>query len=139
MIIADGCDFFLCCIQDEGTFHLKDAAKNLLKGLGSQVASTLSWRDMWTLVVKKGGKDEPFITHKQAIQCCGFYHCFSSSLLAMCIIGSKCLGSITKTCDKKWVGKLLALSINVTHTISTFLIFSKHSMLGALHMLLFEA
>ncbi|XP_060775984.1 protein O-linked-mannose beta-1,2-N-acetylglucosaminyltransferase 1 isoform X3 [Neoarius graeffei] len=44
-------------IKDEGTFHLKDAAKNLLKGLGSQVAATLSWRDMWTLVVKKGGKD----------------------------------------------------------------------------------
>lgn len=43
-------------IKDEGTFHLKDAAKNLLKGLGSQVAVTLGWRDMWTLVVKKGGK-----------------------------------------------------------------------------------
>ncbi|XP_062853161.1 protein O-linked-mannose beta-1,2-N-acetylglucosaminyltransferase 1 [Trichomycterus rosablanca] len=43
-------------IKDEGTFHLKDAAKNLLKGLGSQVAATLSWRDMWTLVVKKGGQ-----------------------------------------------------------------------------------
>ncbi|XP_051568692.1 protein O-linked-mannose beta-1,2-N-acetylglucosaminyltransferase 1-like [Myxocyprinus asiaticus] len=43
-------------IKDEGTFHLKDAAKNLLKGLGSQVAVTLSWRDMWTLVVKKGGQ-----------------------------------------------------------------------------------
>ncbi|XP_067229475.1 protein O-linked-mannose beta-1,2-N-acetylglucosaminyltransferase 1 [Chanodichthys erythropterus] len=43
-------------IKDEGTFHLKDAAKNLLKGLGSQVAVTLGWRDMWTLVVKKGGQ-----------------------------------------------------------------------------------
>uniref|UniRef100_A0A3B4BZD4 Protein O-linked-mannose beta-1,2-N-acetylglucosaminyltransferase n=1 Tax=Pygocentrus nattereri TaxID=42514 RepID=A0A3B4BZD4_PYGNA len=43
-------------IKDEGTFHLKDAAKNLLKGLGSQVAATLSWRDMWALVVKKGGQ-----------------------------------------------------------------------------------
>ncbi|XP_051563226.1 protein O-linked-mannose beta-1,2-N-acetylglucosaminyltransferase 1-like [Myxocyprinus asiaticus] len=43
-------------IKDEGTFHLKDAAKNLLKGLGSQVAVTLSWRDMWTLVVIKGGQ-----------------------------------------------------------------------------------
>uniref|UniRef100_A0A8C2X284 Protein O-linked-mannose beta-1,2-N-acetylglucosaminyltransferase n=1 Tax=Cyclopterus lumpus TaxID=8103 RepID=A0A8C2X284_CYCLU len=42
-------------IKDEGTFHLKDAAKNLLKSLGSQVSLTLSWRDMWTLVVKKGG------------------------------------------------------------------------------------
>uniref|UniRef100_A0A667ZE43 Protein O-linked-mannose beta-1,2-N-acetylglucosaminyltransferase n=1 Tax=Myripristis murdjan TaxID=586833 RepID=A0A667ZE43_9TELE len=43
-------------IKDEGTFHLKDAAKNLLKGLGSQVSLNLSWRDMWTLVVKKGGQ-----------------------------------------------------------------------------------
>uniref|UniRef100_A0A668UAH3 Alpha-1,3-mannosyl-glycoprotein 2-beta-N-acetylglucosaminyltransferase n=1 Tax=Oreochromis aureus TaxID=47969 RepID=A0A668UAH3_OREAU len=41
---------------DEGTFHLKDAAKNLLKSLGSQVSLNLSWRDMWTLVVKKGGQ-----------------------------------------------------------------------------------
>uniref|UniRef100_A0A8D3AZJ8 Protein O-linked-mannose beta-1,2-N-acetylglucosaminyltransferase n=1 Tax=Scophthalmus maximus TaxID=52904 RepID=A0A8D3AZJ8_SCOMX len=43
-------------IKDEGTFHLKDAAKNLLKSLGSQAALSLSWRDMWTLVVKKGGQ-----------------------------------------------------------------------------------
>uniref|UniRef100_A0A672ZVH6 Protein O-linked-mannose beta-1,2-N-acetylglucosaminyltransferase n=1 Tax=Sphaeramia orbicularis TaxID=375764 RepID=A0A672ZVH6_9TELE len=43
-------------IKDEGTFHLKDAAKNLLKSLGSQVSLSLSWRDMWTLVVKKGGQ-----------------------------------------------------------------------------------
>ncbi|XP_054915408.1 protein O-linked-mannose beta-1,2-N-acetylglucosaminyltransferase 1 isoform X2 [Poeciliopsis prolifica] len=43
-------------VKDEGTFHLKDAAKNLLKSLGSQAALGLSWRDMWTLVVKKGGQ-----------------------------------------------------------------------------------
>ncbi|XP_061681089.1 protein O-linked-mannose beta-1,2-N-acetylglucosaminyltransferase 1 isoform X2 [Syngnathoides biaculeatus] len=43
-------------IKDEGTFHLKDAAKNLLKTLGSQMSLNLSWRDMWTLVVKKGGQ-----------------------------------------------------------------------------------
>uniref|UniRef100_A0A4W3I0J9 Protein O-linked-mannose beta-1,2-N-acetylglucosaminyltransferase n=1 Tax=Callorhinchus milii TaxID=7868 RepID=A0A4W3I0J9_CALMI len=43
-------------IKDEGSFHLKDTAKNLLKGLGSQIASSLSWRDMWTFVVKKGGQ-----------------------------------------------------------------------------------
>lgn len=47
---------FLSSLQDEGTFHLKDAAKNLLKSLGSQVSLNLSWRDMWTLVVKKGGR-----------------------------------------------------------------------------------
>lgn len=43
-------------LQDEGTFHLKEAAMNLLKSLGSQVSHNLSWRDMWTLVVKKGGR-----------------------------------------------------------------------------------
>ncbi|XP_031430825.1 protein O-linked-mannose beta-1,2-N-acetylglucosaminyltransferase 1 [Clupea harengus] len=43
-------------VKDEGTFHLKDSAKNLLKGLGSPVAINLSWRDMWTWVVKKGGQ-----------------------------------------------------------------------------------
>ncbi|MEQ2199934.1 hypothetical protein XENOCAPTIV_017438 [Xenoophorus captivus] len=43
-------------LQDEGTFHLKDAAKNLLKSFGSQASLNLSWRDMWTLVVKKGGQ-----------------------------------------------------------------------------------
>ncbi|XP_077450749.1 protein O-linked-mannose beta-1,2-N-acetylglucosaminyltransferase 1 isoform X2 [Stigmatopora argus] len=43
-------------IKDEGTFHLKDSAKHLLKSLGSQFSPNLSWRDMWTLVVKKGGQ-----------------------------------------------------------------------------------
>ncbi|XP_020385883.2 protein O-linked-mannose beta-1,2-N-acetylglucosaminyltransferase 1 [Rhincodon typus] len=46
----------LFTIKDEGSFHLKDTAKSLLKGLGSQIASSLSWRDMWTFVVKKGGQ-----------------------------------------------------------------------------------
>uniref|UniRef100_A0A8C8RC34 Protein O-linked-mannose beta-1,2-N-acetylglucosaminyltransferase n=1 Tax=Pelusios castaneus TaxID=367368 RepID=A0A8C8RC34_9SAUR len=43
-------------IKDEGSFHLKDTAKSLLKSLGSQVASSLSWRDMWSFVGKKGGE-----------------------------------------------------------------------------------
>ena len=47
-----GCVLF----QDEGSFHLKDTAKNVLKSLGSQVAPFLSWRDMWTFVGKKGGE-----------------------------------------------------------------------------------
>ncbi|RMC08625.1 hypothetical protein DUI87_14873 [Hirundo rustica rustica] len=41
---------------DEGSFHLKETAKNVLKSLGSQVAPFLSWRDMWTFVGKKGGE-----------------------------------------------------------------------------------
>lgn len=47
-----GCVLF----QDEGSFHLKETAKNVLKSLGSQVAPFLSWRDMWTFVGKKGGE-----------------------------------------------------------------------------------
>ncbi|KAG8535531.1 hypothetical protein GDO81_028343, partial [Engystomops pustulosus] len=43
-------------VKDEGSFHLKDTAKNLLKSLGSQIAPNLGWRDMWTFVVKKGGQ-----------------------------------------------------------------------------------
>nr|XP_025037576.1 protein O-linked-mannose beta-1,2-N-acetylglucosaminyltransferase 1 [Pelodiscus sinensis] len=43
-------------IKDEGSFHLKDPAKSLLKALGSQAASSLSWRDMWSFVGKKGGE-----------------------------------------------------------------------------------
>uniref|UniRef100_A0A7M4FLQ5 Protein O-linked-mannose beta-1,2-N-acetylglucosaminyltransferase 1 n=1 Tax=Crocodylus porosus TaxID=8502 RepID=A0A7M4FLQ5_CROPO len=43
-------------IKDEGSFHLKDTAKSLLKSLGSQVAASLGWRDMWTFVGKKGGE-----------------------------------------------------------------------------------
>lgn len=50
-------------LQDEGTFHLKEAAMNLLKSLGSQVSNNLSWRDMWTLVVKKGGRGARLLFH----------------------------------------------------------------------------
>lgn len=55
-------------LQDEGTFHLKEAAKNLLKSLGSQASLILSWRDMWTLVVKKGGRGAK-LTLKQIYFC----------------------------------------------------------------------
>ncbi|CAL1591661.1 unnamed protein product [Knipowitschia caucasica] len=43
-------------IKDEGSFHLKDSARALLKSLGSESALSLSWRDMWTLVLRKGGQ-----------------------------------------------------------------------------------
>ncbi|CAH2310683.1 O-linked-mannose beta-1,2-N-acetylglucosaminyltransferase 1 [Pelobates cultripes] len=42
-------------VKDEGSFHLKDTARNVLKSLGSQIVASLGWRDMWTFVVKKGG------------------------------------------------------------------------------------
>lgn len=54
-LLFGSCIFF-SSLQDEGTFHLKESAMNLLKSLGSQASHNLSWRDMWTLVVKKGGR-----------------------------------------------------------------------------------
>lgn len=48
---------FFVFFQDEGSFHLKETAKSLLKSLGSQIAASLSWRDMWTFVGKKGGQN----------------------------------------------------------------------------------
>lgn len=77
----------VCCTQDEGTFHLKDAAKNLLKGLGSQVAATLSWRDMWTLVVKKGGTVAESVKHKHIMVLCVLSLLYLIPVLIMCTEG----------------------------------------------------
>lgn len=53
--ISDG--RVLCfAILDEGTFSLGDNARSALKALGSRIASTLSWRDMWVFVTIKGGE-----------------------------------------------------------------------------------
>lgn len=41
--------------QDEGSFHLKDTAKALLRSLGSQAGPALGWRDTWAFVGQKGG------------------------------------------------------------------------------------
>ena len=41
--------------QDEGTFHLKNEAKQVLTELGSESAQSLYWRDMWAFVTIKGG------------------------------------------------------------------------------------
>ncbi|KAL5022574.1 hypothetical protein ScPMuIL_001729 [Solemya velum] len=42
-------------IKDEGTFHLKAEARHMLKEMGSLEAEGLGWRDMWAMVVVKGG------------------------------------------------------------------------------------
>ncbi|XP_065389631.1 protein O-linked-mannose beta-1,2-N-acetylglucosaminyltransferase 1 isoform X4 [Macaca fascicularis] len=39
---------------DEGSFHLKDTAKALLRSLGSQAGPALGWRDTWAFVGRKG-------------------------------------------------------------------------------------
>ncbi|CAI8053573.1 Protein O-linked-mannose beta-1,2-N-acetylglucosaminyltransferase 1 [Geodia barretti] len=43
-------------ILDEGTFSLNDDARSALGAVGSRLAKSLSWRDMWALVVVKGGE-----------------------------------------------------------------------------------
>ena len=46
-------------IKDEGTFHLKQATRDLLTRLGSKRAYQMGWRDMWAFVMLKGSS-----THK---------------------------------------------------------------------------
>lgn len=44
-------------IKDEGSFQLKQTARNVLKQLGSEQAESLNWRDMWAFItIKKGEK-----------------------------------------------------------------------------------
>ncbi|XP_021539537.1 protein O-linked-mannose beta-1,2-N-acetylglucosaminyltransferase 1 isoform X2 [Neomonachus schauinslandi] len=45
----------ICTVKDEGSFHLKDTAKALLRSLGSQAGPALGWRDTWAFVGCKGG------------------------------------------------------------------------------------
>ncbi|CAB3383749.1 Hypothetical predicted protein [Cloeon dipterum] len=42
--------------KDEGTFQMKQPARDLLKRLGSRRSQAIGWRDMWAMVTKKGGK-----------------------------------------------------------------------------------
>ncbi|CAO2588589.1 Protein O-linked-mannose beta-1,2-N-acetylglucosaminyltransferase 1 [Lemmus lemmus] len=44
----------ICTVKDEGSFHLKDTAKALLRSLGSQAGPALGWRDTWAFVGRKG-------------------------------------------------------------------------------------
>lgn len=41
-------------IKDEGTFHLKQAARDMLARLGSKRSQQIGWRDMWAFVTIKG-------------------------------------------------------------------------------------
>jgi hypothetical protein len=59
---ASKCDFWLLAamtvidLQDEGTFQMKQPARDLLKRLGSKRAQVIGWRDMWAMVTQKGAK-----------------------------------------------------------------------------------
>lgn len=53
--ISDG--RILCLsIMDEGTFSLSKDGRKALGALGSQLSSSISWRDMWAVVLVKGGE-----------------------------------------------------------------------------------
>ncbi|KAK2723356.1 hypothetical protein QYM36_001876 [Artemia franciscana] len=43
-------------IKDEASYHLREAARNCLKNLGSKYSYLVGWRDMWVFVAQKGGK-----------------------------------------------------------------------------------
>jgi len=43
--------------QDEGSFELRNEARQQLAQLGSDWAMELGWRDMWAFIAKKGGND----------------------------------------------------------------------------------
>ena len=42
------------CVKDEGTFHMKQAARDMLGRLGSKRSLQMGWRDMWAFVTIKG-------------------------------------------------------------------------------------
>jgi len=54
-MISDG-RIIIFAIKDEGTFQMKQAAREMLKRLGSKKAQIIGWRDMWAAVTQKGGR-----------------------------------------------------------------------------------
>ena len=46
----------IVAIKDEGTFQLRTPARELLARFGSKRASIVGWRDMWAMVLVKGGR-----------------------------------------------------------------------------------
>ncbi|ELU12459.1 hypothetical protein CAPTEDRAFT_154180 [Capitella teleta] len=45
-------------IKDEGSFQMKQQARELLQQLGSQHSASLGWRDTWAMVIHKGAGDQ---------------------------------------------------------------------------------
>ncbi|XP_054280090.1 protein O-linked-mannose beta-1,2-N-acetylglucosaminyltransferase 1-like isoform X1 [Macrosteles quadrilineatus] len=52
-MVSDG-RIIIFAIKDEGTFQMKQPARELLHRLGSRRAQLISWRDMWAMVAQKG-------------------------------------------------------------------------------------
>ncbi|OTF82796.1 hypothetical protein BLA29_012296, partial [Euroglyphus maynei] len=55
-LITDG-RIIVFAIKDEGTFQMKQAARDLLKRMGSKRSHQIGWRDMWCFVVRKNSQD----------------------------------------------------------------------------------
>lgn len=58
-LISDG-RIIIFAVKDEGTFQMKQAARDLLKRMGSKRSFQIGWRDMWCFVVRKGIHPESF-------------------------------------------------------------------------------
>ncbi|XP_013781473.2 protein O-linked-mannose beta-1,2-N-acetylglucosaminyltransferase 1-like [Limulus polyphemus] len=54
-MVSDG-RIIIFTIKDEGTFQMKQPARDLMKRLGSKKSHGIGWRDMWAMVTQKGGK-----------------------------------------------------------------------------------
>ncbi|PNF43588.1 Protein O-linked-mannose beta-1,2-N-acetylglucosaminyltransferase 1, partial [Cryptotermes secundus] len=54
-MVSDG-RVVIFAIKDEGTFQMKQPARDLLKRLGSKRAQIIGWRDMWAMLTQKGAK-----------------------------------------------------------------------------------
>ncbi|XP_049805744.1 protein O-linked-mannose beta-1,2-N-acetylglucosaminyltransferase 1-like isoform X1 [Schistocerca nitens] len=54
-MVSDG-RIIIFAIKDEGTFQMKQPARDLLRRLGSKRSQVIGWRDMWAMVTQKGSK-----------------------------------------------------------------------------------
>ena len=54
-MVTDG-RIIILVIKDEGTFQMKQSARDVLKRLGSKRFGQIGWRDMWAMATQKGGK-----------------------------------------------------------------------------------
>lgn len=48
--------YLFFAIKDEATYSLKDSTRLMLQQMGSRVADSLHWRDMWVFAVQKRGQ-----------------------------------------------------------------------------------
>ena len=54
-MVTDG-RIIIMAIKDEGTFQMKQSARDVLKKLGSKKSTQIGWRDMWAMATQKGNQ-----------------------------------------------------------------------------------